>query len=299
MRLSKRPSWLADLPPSRAVDLAGDELSTDGRLIRLFRDSYAASQGRQWMQPHIVWWLLKFLRHNGVAVDWDVVTSPALATTVSTMRLPAGHAVVDPAGQASMNFGLWWSIVGELAELTFRPWAVRLRPGRALPGIADIRERAFALGLRPWMSSATVEEVAAIDWGLRRIEATDRWGLLGADEFMVRVLLPELLLTELHWLHARQGRPSHVADRSHDVVLTRRHQRAYQMFGVARYLTPLDHLYLRAGDIATHLSAQRLSDVHPRLRPIVDLHHELSTFDNGEGTNVTTRAPCRGHEASR
>lgn len=269
------------VPLPRTAQLAGDELSAPSRLIHLVRDSYAAAQGRQWLQPHVLWWTFTFLREHGVVPDWNTLASPELARTVTALGLPPGHTTVEPAAQTAMNFGLWWSLFTDLTELAYRPWGLRCWPrrGQRLPDAAGLQQRAAHLGLKPWMSSATVEEISAIACALADIHDRDR-RRPDSDEFMVRVLLPELLLAELYWLHVPSGRPRTGTRAQVEVVLLRRYDTAVTKWSQRRYLTALDHMYLRAGDILHHLSSQPNQSVDPQLRPILDLYTQLQLDQN-------------------
>jgi hypothetical protein len=68
-----RQPWRRSLPPARAIHVAGDELGSPGRLIHMFRDSYLASQGRQWLQAYVLAWFVKHLRQHGVQIDRGVL----------------------------------------------------------------------------------------------------------------------------------------------------------------------------------------------------------------------------------
>lgn len=263
-------SWRDMLPPPRAARFQSDELSSDRRLTRLFRDSYAAAQGRQWLQPHVVWWILKVLRHNGISPDWRVLDARQLTRSIVALGLPSGHAEVHPRGQTAMNFGFWWPVVGELARHVYRPWRRRV-----LPDETQLHDRAWRLGLRPWMSSASVEEMSGIVRALTVIREHDRRGRLDPDELMVRFLLPELLIADLHWLHAPSGRPRTGNRQQVEVVLLSRYDAALSKWKQGRYVTPLEHMYLRAGDILMHLSSLPDSELAPIFMPIMHLYREL------------------------
>ncbi|MFI9508623.1 hypothetical protein [Nocardia sp. NPDC052566] len=278
------PRRAPPLPEARAARLIGDELSNPDRLIHLFRDSYVGAQGRQWVQGHILWWVLTFLRDNGVRVDFGVLTSAALRRKVVRMPLPPGHSAIHPAGHTDMNFGLWWSLFVDIARVVYRPWWCRLIPGLGprLPGLAELERRASVLGLRSWMSSTSYEEISGISRSLAVIRAHER-RRTHADDVMMVVLVRELLLVEMHWLHAPDGRPR-AGDRSRvDVALLRRYAVADIRWG-DRYLSPLDHMYLRAGDILGHLALRRDSVLDPALRPVLELYERVKRADEQPGS---------------
>lgn len=249
--------------PSRSVTLIGDELSNPQRLIRLLRNSYATSQGRQWLQPHVIWWALTFLRDNGVRADFDVLTDPELRRKIIEMPLPVGHGAVEPAGHAQQNFDLWWSILIDIARTVYTPRWRRLLSGRrrSLPNYAELRNRTTSLGIHPWMSSATYEEVSAIAQSLAVIDEYTRRGGADSDQVMSEVLLPELLLAEIHWLKAPSGRPGGTDAAGADIVLLRRYATVVNRWSDDRYLDPYDHMYLRAGDVLESLPAECPSSV--------------------------------------
>lgn len=250
------------LPPERPARLAGDEL-TDARLISLFRASYASAQGRQWLQANILWWALKYMRHNGIGLDLDALDSPVLTRRIISLGLPRGHAHVHPPWQTAANFGLWWRLLRELARTVYQ--------GEPLPDLARVEHIAWRLGLRPWVSSATPEEMAGIGRALDAI-AEHHQAEAPLDDFMVRRLLPGLLLTELHWLHAPGGRPG---NRRAHLVFAQRYDHALTKWGQGLRLTALDHMYLRAGEITDHLTTTPASVRYPHLGRIADLAAEL------------------------
>ncbi|WP_433761695.1 CBU_0592 family membrane protein [Nocardia sp. CA-135398] len=258
--LAEFPGKLS-IPPGRAVTLIGDELSNPHRLIRLLRNSYATSQGRQWLQPHVIWWSLTFLRDNGIRADFDTLTSPGLRRKIIEMPLPVGHGPVEPEEHVRQNFDLWWSILIDIARTVYTPRRRRLLSWRAagLPNYAELRSRTTRLGIQPWMSSATYEELSAIAHSLAVIDEYSRRGRVGSDEIMTEVLLPELLLAEMQWLKLPNGRPVTGGRPSVDIVLLRRYATVARRWADDRYLDPYDHMYLRAGDILAHLSRDRTS----------------------------------------
>lgn len=265
-------------PPSdRAVRLAGTELSSTHHLIRFFRDSYAASQGRQWLQPHILWWSLTFLRDNGVRLDLDAVSATPLRMKAARMPLPAGHGKVHPAGQIEANFTFWWSILIDIARRVYRPWWRRagLNVAHPLPDFAELRRRASELHLHPWMSSATVEELAGIAHALNVIAARTRLSNPTPDAIMTDILLPELLIADLHWLHTPGGRPRPAGTPPIDIVVLRRYEEAESRWNSDRYLSALGHMYLRAGDILEYFSRLPADDVSTAMRPVLAMHRRL------------------------
>ncbi|WP_174567641.1 hypothetical protein [Nocardia altamirensis] len=278
------------LPMSRSVQLNGDELSTEQRLVRYFRNSYAGSQGRQWLQPHILWWSLAFLRDNGIRIDFDTLV--AAGERARTMPLPAGHTKVHPADQAELNFAFWWSILIDIARVVYRPQR-RFLPGVAveLPTVADLQRRAWDLGLRPWMSSATTEELAGIAHALAIIDDHERKRPADPDLIMSKVLLPELLLVELHWLHTPGGRVRADGLPRVDVVLLRRYSRAQLWWADDRYLDPLDHMYLRAGDILNHLARLPKESQTPTIQSMLSMYEEVLIADT-KGTVDLPSSPA-------
>ncbi|MBF6171949.1 hypothetical protein [Nocardia blacklockiae] len=254
-----------------------DELSRPDRLIHFFRDTYAGSQGRQWLQPHVMWWMLAFLRDNDVRVDLDSLAAPDLADRAAAMALPRSHQEVTPSGHVEMNFRLWWSILGDIARVVYAPrWRRLLETGGArLVDAGQLEKRALGLGLQPWMTSATFEELAGIARSLAVIAEHERLRLVPADEIMVRVLLPELLLAEMHWLHIPPGRPPRHDRPAPDIVLLRRCALARARWSDGRYLDPLDQLYLRAGDLLERLTGLPDHAHDDASRRIVTLYTEL------------------------
>lgn len=264
--------------PQPKASLIGDELSAPGRLIQLFRDSYAASRGRQWLQPMIMWWTLCFLRNSSIPVDWHVLTSPALAQRVTELALPPGHIAVHPTDQVTMNFGLWWDLMIDLTRLAYQPRQSRWRRrAHRLPGNEPLEERARRLGLRPWMSSATYEEIAGIARALDHVQNVAHLRQ-PEGQFMIQTLLPGLLTVDIVWLN--RNPPA-------SPVLEARHRRATDKWATGRHLTPLDHMYLRAGDLLAHVSGLPDESLTPATQAIVELSRTSKSAEHtaGPGTN--------------
>lgn len=269
-----------DLPP-RPVRFQGDELAVPGRLLLLFRDSYAAAQGRQWLQPHLLWWVLSLLRDHDVRIDWSVLRSPELARTACSLAVPHGHVTVSPPEQTAMNFRLWWRLLIDIATHVNRS-KVALRC--SLPTSRAVAERAYRLGLRPWMSSAAPEEMAGIAAALAEIRRYDRpRSRAPVDAVMADVVLPNLLIAEAHWLRTPGGRPSAGLRELHgrpgrELVLMRQYRAAVDKACADRYLTPFDHLYLRAGDLAHAVSTAPVDDLTPPLRRTAETMSAIRSF---------------------
>lgn len=267
------------VPELAAVGLTGDELAEPGRLVRLFRDSYTASQGRQWVQAHVLWWIALFLRSHGIRPDWDTLTAAHLADTIATLPLPPGHQPVHPPDQVRMNFQLWWPLMAELLHAAYPSrWPGWRHPvGLSPHHVDDLEDRAERVGLRPWMSSATTEELAGIGHAFAVLDCEFRHGQTDADDFMLRVLLPELLIVELRWLHTPGGRSRAGTRPTADIVLLRQYEHARTKRAQGRQLTPLNHLYLHAGDILDHLPSAPDDANDPHERRVVELYREMQS----------------------
>jgi hypothetical protein len=272
------------------VGPTGDELAESSRLVRLFRDTYTASQGRQWVQAHVLWWIVLFLRGHGVRPAWDTVSAPHLAHTITTLPLPPGHQPVHPPDQVALNFRLWWPLLVDLIHAAYPRRGPRWRHtgGRTLPDVDQLEDRAHRLGLRPWMSSGTTEELAGIGHALAVIDQEIRCGRTDAHDFMIRILLPALLIVELRWLHTPGGRPRDGTRPTVDIMLLRQCEHARRKRAEGRSLTPLNHLYLHAGDILNHLPSVPDDSADPRLRRVVELYRELQKAGASTGTDETS-----------
>jgi hypothetical protein len=155
-----------------------------------------------------------------------------------------------------------------------------LRHKQFLPDATGLEARAWNMGLRPWMSSSNWEELSGAIRALEFFRSHDRTGRMDADEVMVRVALPGMLLTELYWLRKDdQGRPRTRGDRF-EVIFMTRCRRARAAWSAGQYLTALDAAYLRAGDILEALLALPARPTHPLLQRILDLYDELLQANN-------------------
>lgn len=278
-------SGMTTLPPDRPGPPGDDELAA-ARVVTLFRGSYASAQGRQWLQVQIIWWTLQYLRRNDIKPDWDTLDSPTLVRKVIGLPLPPGHATVHPSGQTALNLALWWRLLRELARTVYCD--------EPLPDVARVEHIAWRLGLRPWMSSATYEEMAGISRALESIDEHHQ-SQASLDDFLVRVLLPSLFLVELHWVHAPNGRPGAKQTR---LVLPERHEHAVAKWTKGTRLTVLDRMYMRAGDVAAHVTASPQSAKYPHLRRIRELATELEAARR-PGTPVTAAGALTGPELPR
>ncbi|WP_433520613.1 CBU_0592 family membrane protein [Nocardia pseudovaccinii] len=268
-------------PEPRDVRMRGDELTRPDRIIHMFRDSYACSQGRQWLQPHVLWWMFTYLRDNRIRIDLAVLTAPELTRRAAEMALPTDHQQpVAHTNHANMNLRLWWSIMADIARLVSVPRWRRLLDGTALPDVRELEQRADALGLRLWMSSTTVEELAGIAQSLAVVAEHERAGSVTADEIMARVLLPELLLAEMYWLHTLHGQPSSGNRPTREIMLLHRCAEARIRWADGHYLDPLDQLYLCAGELLDRLTQLPDNEQDATTRRITSLYTQLRAADN-------------------
>jgi hypothetical protein len=174
-----------------------------------------------------------------------------------------------------MNFDLWWSLFINLIQMNNRLPLALWPLKQYLPDATGLEARAWDVGLRPWMSSSNWEELSGAIRALEFFRIHDRLGRMDADEVMVRVTLPGMLLTELYWLRKDdQGRPRRRGDRFEVLFLTRC-RRARAAWSEGHYLSALDAAYLRASDIIDALRALPERPKHPLLRRILDLYDEM------------------------
>ncbi len=276
----------------------GDELNRPDRLIHFFRDTYAGSQGRQWLQPHVMWWMLAFLRDHGVRPDLDLLAAPDLVDRTAVMGLPRSHQKVTPPNHVELNFRLWWSILIDIATVVDTSRWRRLLGAVKLPGAAQLEIRAQRLGLRPWMTSTTFEELAGIATSLAVIAAHERRRPVRSDEIMLRVLLPGLLLAEMHWLHIPPGRSPRHDRSSPDIVLLRRCALAHARWSDGRYLDPLDQMYLCAGDLLDRLTLLPDNEHDDETRRIVSLYTELLRSECSSGGATSSSDSTRSVAAA-
>jgi hypothetical protein len=130
------------------------------------------------------------------------------------------------------------------------------------------------------MSSSNWEEMSGAIRALEFFRVHDRAGRMDADEVMVRLLLPGMLVAELYWLRKDDhGRPRTRGDRF-EVIFMARCRRARAAWSAGQYLTPLDAAYLRASDIIDALLALPERPEHPLLQRILNLYDEMQQAHN-------------------
>jgi hypothetical protein len=198
--------------------------------------------------------------------------------------------MVVPSDQVRMSFDFWWALFTDIIKMNDRRgFALPLWPGRQyLPDAEQLEARAWNLGLRPWMSSSNWEEMSGAIRALEVLRGHDRDGRMDADEVMVRLMLPGMLITELHWLRKDdRGRPRTRGDRF-EVIFVTRCRRALTAWSAGQYLTPLDAAYLRANDIIDALLPPPERPEHPLLQRILDLYSEMQQAYNERHPTDTT-----------
>ncbi|CRK57012.1 hypothetical protein [Alloactinosynnema sp. L-07] len=229
--------------------LGDDELGKAHRVIPLFRDTYQVAQGRQWVQAQSLWWVLLYLRDNGIRPDWAVLGADELRPTVTSMGLPAGHGPVDDG--IAGNFSMWWTLFADLAGAAYL--------GAPLPDATRIEAVAWEAGLRPWNSSGTYEEISGVVRAMDGIRDHIRDHRGDPEDFLARVLAPSLLITELVWLHTPEGRPGRHRVR---VLLPDRYGRALNKLRGGGRLSPVDHMYLNVGALLGRVEQAQPAEPH-------------------------------------
>jgi hypothetical protein len=232
-----------DLTAVLATRPPADFITPERFQKEVVRSTFLMSQGRQWLQISCLDALFRMLLAQGVRIDWDAMGSSEARATMRRRRLPPGHVPVGTPGQIATVFELWLQVALWVGQYVYR------RDASWLPG--DDRLDRFVhdeLGLEPWTSSGTEEEIAGMKTMFGRYRRRDPEARLTTDQAIREFLIPFWVKGDRHWVSGERRRPGVLADPHGSMILHLvRGARAKQAMGWQ--LTAAEQLCLRVGDV--------------------------------------------------
>ena len=172
------------------------------------RSSFMIAQGRQWLQIPCLDSIFRMLLAQGVEIDWEVMGGSGARNKIRKRALPPGHVPVDTSGQVPAVFELWLQCALWIGRYVYDSNAGWLPSNDHLDEFTEVE-----LGLEPWVSSVTEEELAGMKVMFGRYRDNDPHARLTADEAILRLTADEQLF--LHNPVLDQIRPSLGVGRPH------------------------------------------------------------------------------------
>jgi hypothetical protein len=133
--------------------------------------------------------------------------SPAARDTVRRRALPPGHGPVDTDGQVAAVFELWLQCALWVGSYVYHRDAAWLPTDDQLDEFTEV-----TLGLEPWISSATEEELAGMKVMFGRYRNRDPQARLTADEAILGFTIPFWIKADRHWVSGTRTRPGVLGD---------------------------------------------------------------------------------------
>jgi hypothetical protein len=207
------------------------------------------SQGRQWLQIPCLDSIFRILRGQDVTIDWDVMGNAEARNKVRKRALPPGHVAVAPAGQVAAVFELWLQCALWVGRYVYE------NDAGSLPSDEELDEFTFDhLGLEPWMSSATEEELAGMKVMFGRYRDTDPDARLTADEAILRFTIPFWIKADRHWVSGDRTRPGVLRD-PHGSMLQHLIREANDKRRLGWRLNVAERLCVRVGELLNEVEA--------------------------------------------
>jgi hypothetical protein len=239
----------AESQPFGQQTLSSQSLSVERFQSDVVRSTFMISQGRQWLQLPCLDSIFRILLAQGVAIDWDLMGSAEARRKVRRRALPPGHVPVDTAGQVAAVFELWLQCALWVGRYVYDHDARWLPSDDRLDEFIEVD-----LGLEPWMSSATEEELAGMKVMFGRYRELDPQARLTADETILRFTLPFWIKGDRHWVSGDRARPGVLGD-PHGSMIQHLVRKGNEKRHQGWQLTVAEQLCVRVGDVLAGLEA--------------------------------------------
>ena len=220
------------------------------------RGTFMISQGRQWLQISCLDAIFRMFRCDGVSIPWHALDSAESRQKMRRRALPPGHVDVVHLNQRESVFELWLQSALWIGRYVYE------RDARHLPTDDDLDRFVAGLGLEPWMSSSTEEEISGMKQMFRRYARTDPCAEWSASAAIRWLTLPYLIQGDRHWVSGGRQRPGVLAD-PHASMLRHLILDSHAKRRRGWRLTAVERLAARVGDILG-----KIADADPQYRSL-------------------------------
>jgi hypothetical protein len=212
------------------------------------RGTFMMSQGRQWLQISCLDAIFRILRCEGAEIPWNALESAESRRKMSRRALPPGHVDVVSSHQRESVFLLWLQTALWIGRYVYEGDA------RHLPTDDELDRHATDLGLEPWMSSSTEEEMCGMKVMFRRYRETDPRAALPAADMIRRNTIRYLIQGDRHWVSGYRQRPGVLPD-PHASMLRHLVLDSHDKRRRGWRLTAVERLAARVGDVLADVEA--------------------------------------------
>jgi hypothetical protein len=212
------------------------------------RGTFMISQGRQWLQISCLDAIFRMLREEAAAIPWQALGSAGSRRTMRKRALPPGHVEVANEHQLESVFELWLQISLWIGCYVYKSDV------RHLPTDDELDRFVADLGLDPWMSSSTEEEISGMKVMFRRYRESDPRAAMTATEAIRGLTIPYLIQGDRHWVSGGRQRPGVLAD-PHASMLRHLVLDSHDKRRRGWHLTAVQRLAARVGDTLAEIAA--------------------------------------------
>jgi hypothetical protein len=206
------------------------------------------SQGRQWLQISCLDAIFRMLREAGVAIPWHALETPDSRRRMRKRNLPPAHTEVPDAHEQRAIFELWLRIAVRIGRYVYENDVRHLPTDDELDGLFD------ELGLAPWMSSSTEEEVSGMKVMFRRYASADPSAALSARDAVRRFTIPFFIKGDRHWVSGPRERPGGILFDRHASMLRHLVLDSHDKRRRGWQLTAVQQLAALVGDMLTQIA---------------------------------------------
>jgi hypothetical protein len=241
------------------------------------RGTFMMSQGRQWLQIPCLDSIFRISLAQGVQIDWELMGSPEARRKVRKRTLPLGHVQVEAPGQVAAVFELWLQCALWVGRYVYDNDAGWLPSDDRLDEFTEVE-----LGLAPWMSSATEEELGGMKVMFGRYRDQDPHARMTADEAILRFTIPFWIKADRHWVSGARARPGVLSD-PHGSMIQHLIRKADAKRRQGWRLTVAEQLSVRVGDLLAEIEATdplyRILPTYPKLIAEYNSKHPAAEVD--------------------
>jgi hypothetical protein len=190
------------------------------------------------------------LSTDRIGIRWAEMGSDKARDLVRKRSLPRGHIPVGTIGQNEKVFELWLQNAIWIGQYVYFHDASYLPTDDVLDAFIEGH-----LGLEPWSSSATEEEVSGMKVMFARYRTQDPQARLSVDEAIRAFTIPFWIKGDRHWVAGPRSRPG-VLDDPHGSMIRHLIVDSHAKRARGWQLTLAEQLYGRVGEILAHIEAE-------------------------------------------
>lgn len=218
------------------------------RARRALRDTFMASQGRQYVQVSLIDAVVRGWREDRLAVDPLLLDCAEARGKMAETVLPRGHAQITPVERVQGQFVLWWEIMCRIVQYVYD------RDCTHIPTRSQLDAMVARVGGEDYTPGFVEEERAAIQVMFDRYRRHDPCAGLTSVAVIGDIVLPALIQGDRYWVaEPTRHRPGTILTSPHESMLRKLMIDSVRKRDLGRRLTDCERVHARTCDVLVEL----------------------------------------------